>query len=235
MLPATIVRALTTPAFEPDQFVATKWSTAEDKAKFANALMKFIANEFPRPAFSKALYQRLSNTFGHIANYNRDRFYSVFFERDADKVVFLDQTLALALLRRSDLHILRCRARRPAAPAGRERDRRFPHARGRCDPQARARCARAPASEIRREPRACPPPRPKPRRRRPTCSRHDAKNRLRRRTRPDKHGTPVRRKGRVRPAAALGGPNPGASRRLCPGRNARALTEFRLRGRPSMR
>ena len=43
MLPATIVRALTTPAFEPDQFVATKWSTAEDKAKFANALMKFIA------------------------------------------------------------------------------------------------------------------------------------------------------------------------------------------------
>jgi hypothetical protein len=93
MLPAAIVRALTTPAFEPDQFVATKWNTAEDKAKFASALMKFIANEFPRPAFSKGLYQRLSNTFGHIANYNRDQFYSVFFERDADKVVFFDQTL----------------------------------------------------------------------------------------------------------------------------------------------
>ena len=72
MLPATIVRALTTPAFEPDQFIATQWSTAEDKAKFANALMKFIAHEFPRQSFSKALYQRLSNTFGHIANYNRD-------------------------------------------------------------------------------------------------------------------------------------------------------------------
>jgi hypothetical protein len=93
MLPATIVRALTTPAFQPDQFIATQWSTAEDKAKFANALMKFIAHEFPRPAFSKALYQRLSNTFGHIANYNRDGFYSVFFERDADKMVFLDRTL----------------------------------------------------------------------------------------------------------------------------------------------
>ena len=93
MLPATIVRAPTTPAFEPDQFVATKWSAAEDKAKFANSLMKFIANEFPPPAFSKALYQRLSNTFGHIAHYNRDQFYSVFFERDADKVLFLDQTL----------------------------------------------------------------------------------------------------------------------------------------------
>jgi hypothetical protein len=89
MLPSTIVRALTTPAFEPDHFTATQWSTAEDKAKFANALMKFIADEFPRQSFSK----RLSNTFGHIANYNRDGFYSVFFERDADKVVFLDQTL----------------------------------------------------------------------------------------------------------------------------------------------
>ncbi len=93
MLPTSIVRALTAPAFEPNQFVATKWSTAEDKAKFANALMKFIANEFPRPALSKALYQRLSNTFGSIAHTNREGYYSVFFERDADKVVFLDQTL----------------------------------------------------------------------------------------------------------------------------------------------
>ena len=73
MLPATIVRALTTPAFQPDQFIATQWSTAEDKAKFANALMKFIAHEFPRQSFSKALYQRLSNTFGHIAQYQPRR------------------------------------------------------------------------------------------------------------------------------------------------------------------
>ncbi len=93
MLPATLVRALTTPAFQPAQFVATQWNSAEDKVKFANALMKFIANEFPRTAFTKSLYQRLSNTFGHIANYNTDGFYSVFFERDADKVVFLDQAL----------------------------------------------------------------------------------------------------------------------------------------------
>ena len=55
--------------------------------------MKFIAQEFPRQSFSKALYQRLSNTFGHIAHTNQDGYYSVFFERDADKVVFLDQTL----------------------------------------------------------------------------------------------------------------------------------------------
>ena len=93
MLPSTVVRALTTPAFEPDHFTATQWSTAEDKVKFANALMKFIADEFPRQSFSKSLYQRLNNTFGHIAHYNQNGFYSVFFERDADKLAFLDQTL----------------------------------------------------------------------------------------------------------------------------------------------
>ena len=93
MLPSTIVRALTTLAFEPDHFTATQWSTAADKAKFGNALMKFIAHEFPRQSFSKSLYQRLSNTFGHIAHYNQNGFYSVFFERDADKLAFLDQTL----------------------------------------------------------------------------------------------------------------------------------------------
>ncbi len=153
MLPSTNVRALTTPAFEPNQFVATKWSTAEDKAKFANARMKFIAHEFPRQSFSKALYQRLSNTFGHIANYNIDGYYSVFFERDADKVVFLDQTLrwpcygdptyTFCDVERAVQRRLRAanvidvfRMREADATRKRELD------------------ARSPASEIRREPRA---------------------------------------------------------------------------------
>jgi len=64
MLPSTIVRALTIPAFEASQFVATQWNSAEDKAKFANALMKFIANEFPQQSFTKTFYNRLSNTYG---------------------------------------------------------------------------------------------------------------------------------------------------------------------------
>ena len=41
-----------------------------------------------------------------------------------------------------------------------------------------------------------------------------------------KHGTSGRRKGWVRSAASLGGPDPGATRRLCPGRIARALPDF---------
>jgi hypothetical protein len=94
MLPAATVRALTIPAFTAAEFTPTQWASAEDKAKFANALMKFIALEFPRQGFTKSLYQRLSNTFGHISHHNLDGFYAVFFERDLDKLVFLEQTLS---------------------------------------------------------------------------------------------------------------------------------------------
>jgi hypothetical protein len=94
MLPAATVRTLTIPVFTAAEFAPTQWDSAEDKAKFANALMKFIAHEFPRQSFTKSLYQRLSNTFGHISHHNLDGFYAVFFERDTDKVVFLEQTLS---------------------------------------------------------------------------------------------------------------------------------------------
>ncbi len=39
-------------------------------------------------------------------------------------------------------------------------------------------------------------------------------------------GRPSAAKGGFVPPLTLGGPNPGASRRLCPGRDARALTDF---------
>jgi hypothetical protein len=94
MLPAATIRALLYPAFTAAEFAPTQWASAEDKAKFANALMKFIANEFPRQSFTRSLYHRLSNTFGHISHTNLDGFYGAFFERDFDKVVFLEQTLS---------------------------------------------------------------------------------------------------------------------------------------------
>ncbi len=94
MLPAATIRALTTPAFTAAEFTPTQWNSAEDKAKLANALMKFVASEFPRRSFTKSLYRCLSNTFGHIAHYDLEGFYSVFFVCDADKVEFLQQTLS---------------------------------------------------------------------------------------------------------------------------------------------
>jgi hypothetical protein len=62
MLPAATVRALLNPAFTAAEFTPTQWASAEGKAKFANTLMKFIANEFPRQSFTRSLYHRLSNT-----------------------------------------------------------------------------------------------------------------------------------------------------------------------------
>ncbi len=91
MLSAARTRALTTPAFVAADFVPTQWDTAEQKAKFANALTRFIADDFPRSKFHESLYRRLSNTFGHIACYNRDGFYGRFFLNAQDKLEFVEQ------------------------------------------------------------------------------------------------------------------------------------------------
>ena len=72
-----------TPAdFQTSNFTATKWNTAEDKARMANRLTKFILNGFQQAAFSKEMYKRLSTMFGHIAEYDIRGFYQVWFKDD---------------------------------------------------------------------------------------------------------------------------------------------------------
>jgi hypothetical protein len=78
MLSAALTRVLTTPAFVAADFVPTQWDTAEQKAKFANALLTFVTQDFPRSKFHESFYRRLSNTFGHIACYNCDGFTGAF-------------------------------------------------------------------------------------------------------------------------------------------------------------
>jgi hypothetical protein len=91
MLSAALTRVLTTPAFVDADFVPTHWDSAEQKAKFANALLTFVAQDFPRSKFHESFYRRLSNTFGHIANYDSAGFYGRFFLTAADKLEFLEQ------------------------------------------------------------------------------------------------------------------------------------------------
>jgi hypothetical protein len=91
MLSAALTRALTTPAFVAADFVPTHWDAAERKAKFANALLTFVAQDFPRSKFHEGFYRRLSNTFGHIANYDSAGFYGRFFLTAEDKLEFLEQ------------------------------------------------------------------------------------------------------------------------------------------------
>ena len=55
--------------FHAESFTPTKWTTAEQKATFANQLMAFIAADFPESKFTKAFYNRLSQCFGFVAHY----------------------------------------------------------------------------------------------------------------------------------------------------------------------
>jgi hypothetical protein len=55
--------------FQAESFTPTKWTTAEQKAAFANQLMAFIAADFSESKFTKAFYNRLGQCFGMIAHY----------------------------------------------------------------------------------------------------------------------------------------------------------------------
>jgi hypothetical protein len=79
--------------FLPSDFVPTKFSTAADKADFGNTFLHFIELDWKETLFTKTFYNQLSNTFGHIAHYNRPTFYSTWFICDADRLRFLEQAL----------------------------------------------------------------------------------------------------------------------------------------------
>jgi hypothetical protein len=79
--------------FSPSQFIPTKWSTAEEKARFGNALLHFIDSGFTRNLFTDRLYSRLSNCFGHIAHYNSTQFSEEWFSSLSAQVRFLEHAL----------------------------------------------------------------------------------------------------------------------------------------------
>jgi hypothetical protein len=78
--------------FTADQFTPTEWSSAADKAKFANHFVRFVESDFKETLFPKWFYRQLSNTFGHIAHYDIYGFYATFFKTTRGKVDFLIQT-----------------------------------------------------------------------------------------------------------------------------------------------
>ena len=79
--------------FTADQFIPTRFDSAEQKAEFANQFVSFVKSDFSRGKFPKWFYNRLSMTFGHIAHYNQSGFYSTFFEDTAGKKRFIEQSL----------------------------------------------------------------------------------------------------------------------------------------------
>lgn len=85
--------ALSRPRFTAADFTPSKWDSAATKAIFANTLCQFIAADFKQGLFTKIFYSRLHLTYGHIACYNREGFFSTYFRDLAGKVEFLEHTL----------------------------------------------------------------------------------------------------------------------------------------------
>ena len=79
--------------FTADQFTPTQWTTAQEKADFANAFVRFVENNFRNEHFTESFYRRLSQTFGHVAHFNQATFYRTFFGTAVDKVRFLQRSV----------------------------------------------------------------------------------------------------------------------------------------------
>ena len=75
--------------FSAKDFVYGKFYSAEDKAKFTNQFVKFVESDFSVKHFPKWFYQQLSNTFGHIAHYDREGFYQTWFSNEKSKLDFI--------------------------------------------------------------------------------------------------------------------------------------------------
>lgn len=66
--------------FSPSQFTATKFDTAEQKAKAANDLASFVERGMPAKGWRKGIYHTLEgHMFGHIAHYNMFGFFDTWF------------------------------------------------------------------------------------------------------------------------------------------------------------
>jgi len=66
-------------AVRGDVFVATAFCSAADKHRFHAAPVKLVESGFERRLFTKTLYRRLSQAFGHIAHYDQAGFYDFWF------------------------------------------------------------------------------------------------------------------------------------------------------------
>jgi hypothetical protein len=70
-------------------YTATEWDSVEDKEKFAKHFKRFVQSDFKRGLFYRWFYNRLHMTFGFIAHYNLDGFYTTYFEDAEGKNEFL--------------------------------------------------------------------------------------------------------------------------------------------------
>jgi len=75
--------------FNKFQFTDGKFSTAKEKARFANQFVRFVKSNFDLQKFTKCFYERLMNTCSHIAHYNQNGFYHTWFNTGEDRNKFI--------------------------------------------------------------------------------------------------------------------------------------------------
>jgi hypothetical protein len=80
--------------FSATAFTPTKFSSAEDKAKFANQFVAFVSADCPESKFHRWFYQRLCQMFRHIAHFNANGFYEEWFSSAEKRRQFLEQALS---------------------------------------------------------------------------------------------------------------------------------------------
>jgi len=76
--------------FCAEQFTATKWATAKEKATWINGMVSFILKGFPEERWREGLYHHLYNMYCHIAHYNRHGFYAEWFATDHERLAWLE-------------------------------------------------------------------------------------------------------------------------------------------------
>jgi hypothetical protein len=82
---------MTRTVFTTERFTPTQCFSAEEKARFCNDFVRFVLSGFDRKLFKPKFYQRLSNIFGHIAHYDADGFWEVWFASPAKQCQFVQR------------------------------------------------------------------------------------------------------------------------------------------------
>jgi hypothetical protein len=82
---------MTKTTFATSRFAATPHSTAEKKARFCAAFVRFVLAGFPRRLFKAELYCRLSTVFGHIAHFNAQGFWETWFSTPEQQRQFIQR------------------------------------------------------------------------------------------------------------------------------------------------
>lgn len=83
-------KILLKPAVDASFFTPTEFSSAEEKAKFFNKLMRFIASDFQQSLFTKFVYNHTHIHMGFIAHYSIHGFWEEYFLNTSGKITFLE-------------------------------------------------------------------------------------------------------------------------------------------------